>query len=169
MTNLPDIPSSNLHQVLAGSILTAEPPNVLQILGLGSCVAVTFYVPQLMFGAMAHVMLPTADNARTPDLKGKYADSAVPELLRIIKKKKVRLDTVQVKLVGGARMFTQFSSEIFDISQRNIEAVERVLGEVGLTVSAKDLGGSRGRSIYFFPETGEIQVYFAGGKLKQKL
>ena len=168
MSNLPIVSNQEITQVLAGSIKGDKNPKVLQIIGLGSCIALTFYHPDHQFGAMAHIMLPSSNQARTPEIKGKYADTAVQELIKLFKRKKIPLSKMQIKIIGGSKMFANLNSEIFDISYRNIEAVKCELKKHGLDkqIIGRDTGGTKGRTIYFFLKSGKIQIYFAGGKLK---
>ena len=147
--------------------VSGSPPEILQILGLGSCIGLCFYSKEDKFGAIAHIMLPSSKNARTPNLRGKYADSAVEELIKVFKKKKIPKSQIQVKMVGGSSMFSQLKSNAFDIAKRNIEAVKNHLQSYELKISGSDLGGNKGRTINFNLETGEIKIYAAGGKLKK--
>jgi chemotaxis protein CheD len=153
--------------VLAGLIKYDSSPKRLQILGLGSCVAICFYSEQNKFGALAHVMLPSSTNAKTPELKGKYADLAVKELVSIFRRKKISKKNITIKIVGGSSMFAKFKRNSFDIASRNIEAIKEQLATFDLKVSASDLGGTKGRTINFYLEDGSIKIYNAGGKLRK--
>ena len=153
-------------QVLAGLIKYDLSPGILQILGLGSCVAICFYSKPDQFGALAHVMLPSSTKAKTPELKGKYADLAVKELLSIFRLKKILKKNITVKIVGGSNMFSQLKHNSFDIANRNIEAIRDQLNLFHLKILASDLGGNKGRTIHFYLEDGRIKISNAGGKLK---
>ncbi len=74
------------YGVKTGEIKLAEQPDKLTALGLGSCVAVTLYEPNKKIGALAHVMLP---KSRTSDPRrpGKYADTAIEEMIEKMKEK----------------------------------------------------------------------------------
>ncbi|MFX1534351.1 MAG: chemotaxis protein CheD [Promethearchaeota archaeon] len=159
-------PLTNLKQVLAGRIVLAEPPIVLQILGLGSCVAIAFYSPEKQIGALAHIMLPSSVKALKSMPKGKYADTAVTELVRRFRKKNILCQKTVIKIVGGSSMFFHRKNQMFDIAARNIEAVKEALKKYNLKIEAEATGGTKGRSILFNLETGEIQVYFTGGQLE---
>ena len=113
---------SLLRHVLAGNIIHDKAPNILQILGLGSCVAVTFYHEKSKSGIMAHVVLPAHDknDALTPNLKGKYANIAIEELVNWSNRQKFNFKDVEIKLVGGAKMFKNSVSEVLNISDRNV-------------------------------------------------
>lgn len=169
MSIFQNIDQSLLKHVLAGNVVSERAPNILQILGLGSCVAVTFYHRKTQSGIMAHVVLPARDKetALTPNLKGKYANSAIEELVYWLKKNKYSPDEIQIKLVGGAKMFKNTVSDVLNISDRNIESITKELAKYNLKAHKTELGGNRGRSIFFNLENGQIQIFHAGGKLKQ--
>ncbi|MFX1512208.1 MAG: chemotaxis protein CheD [Promethearchaeota archaeon] len=152
--------------VTAGNISISHSPKVLQVVGLGSCIALTFYSPKKKLGALAHVVLPSSKKARTPQFKGKYADTAVKELISLFRNKKVQPENTIVKICGGSNMFTNFRSDVFDIGKKNYIAIKEELTKNKLKITAKDIGGNKGRSIYFNLENGEIEIYFAGRKLK---
>ena len=120
---------------------------------------------------MAHVVLPSRDkkDQRTPHLVGKYANSAIEFLLENFRKKKLNPKDAIIKLTGGSQMFKNASKGILNIADRNIKSITEELDKHGLKVSKKDLGGSKGRTIFFFLETGEIKIYFAGGKFKTQI
>ena len=50
--------------------------------GLGSCIGLTMYDPNAIVAGMVHVVLPDSTaSTKEINLLGKYADTAVPELL----------------------------------------------------------------------------------------
>lgn len=168
MSSIEKFDPSLLKHVLAGNIIHEKAPYILQILGLGSCVAVTFYHPKTQAGIMAHVVLPSRDKSEllTPKLKGKYANIAVEELMNWLKKNKIPPNEITIKLVGGAKMFKHTVSDVLNISDRNVESITQELAKFDLKPKKTELGGNKGRSIFFNLENGEIKVYHAGGKLK---
>lgn len=157
----------NTTNVRAGLIVSAESPMVLQIIGLGSCIAIAFYSQELTFGSFAHVMLPSKFGAKTPEMKGKYADTAIPELLSVFKKKKIKIKDIKVKLVGGSSMFSSTSKDKNNIATRNINAIKKIIKESNLSISSEHLGGSHGRSVYFHLDTGKIQIFYGGNLIKE--
>ena len=62
-----------------GDLQVATGPVVFRTL-LGSCVGLALYDPHRAIGGLAHVVLPNSGG--TAALPGKYADTALPELLR---------------------------------------------------------------------------------------
>ena len=164
-----NIDPSLLKHVLAGNIVHDKAPNILQILGLGSCVAISFYHQKTQIGIMAHVVLPARekDIALTPNLRGKYANIAVEELISWAKRNKIPTEELTIKLVGGAKMFKNSVSDVLNISDRNVESITQELAKYKLKANKTELGGNKGRSIFFHLDTGEIKIFHAGGKLKE--
>jgi chemotaxis protein CheD len=76
---------------------------------LGSCLGVALYDRRLKLGGLVHVVLPQSPGPS--ELPGKYADTAIPELLRQMRllARGEPLRTV-AKLAGGANMFNSSGS-----------------------------------------------------------
>ncbi len=152
------------RNVLSGNIVIDYSPKVLQIIGLGSCVAVAFYSSEKKLGAMAHIVLPSSYKAKTPELKGKYADTAINRLLDLFKEKKVKTRDITVKITGGANMFAGLRTKVFDIGNKNIQAVKEELQKHNLRIKGENLRGNRGRSVFFHLTDGRIEITLTGGK-----
>lgn len=141
-------------------------PDVLTAIGLGSCVGVCFYDPVLKSGGMAHVMLPestqivrTGARAQAITKPGKFADTALPELLKKMTELGTLSSRVEVKIVGGAQMFNfDGGNDLMLIGPRNVEAIEQMLETMNLKLVGKNTGGNRGRSIKFDLYTGIVTV-----------
>jgi chemotaxis protein CheD len=123
---------------------------VLQALGLGSCIGVLMYDRQTHTGGLAHVMLPDSCVARDGKVVlGKYADTAIPELLRLLAAKGIQRQRLTVKIAGGAEMFAFSGSDgpKLAVGARNASAVQEQLSREGLRISALDTGGNHGRTM----------------------
>jgi chemotaxis protein CheD len=128
-------------------------------LGLGSCIGLAAYDPSTKVAAMIHVMLPKAFDNTKPDKLGKFADTGVPEMIRMMKSAGANTSRLQVALAGGAQVF-KFGSEKprLDIGDRNTEAVKEQVKAFGMKVIAEDTGGNLGRTVIYTVESGEIRV-----------
>ncbi|WP_409293283.1 chemotaxis protein CheD [Peribacillus sp. SCS-37] len=138
----------------------AAAPDLLRTAGLGSCVGVVLYDLAKGLAGMAHIMLPDSRLARGLGAStGKYADTAVPELLKLLIREGASRHGIQAKIAGGAQMF-QFTggSDLMRIGPRNVEAVKECLHCLDIKLSAEDTGGSSGRTIEFYPETGRLHI-----------
>ena len=141
-----------------GEYAIAHAPGEVVTLGLGSCVGLCMYDPVLKLGALAHVMLPDSKVAKDMANPAKFADTAVPFLLREMSKMGAEKDRLVVKIAGGAQMFSAAGSSRESVGPRNVAAVEQALARAGLSVSAKSVGGSSGKSIGLNLETGQLEL-----------
>lgn len=140
-------------------IVVAETPDILVTLGLGSCIGVCVYDPTIKVGGMAHVMLPDSSTSKEVTTRGKFADTAIPDLIELMQKKGAAKHRMLVKMAGGAQMFAYPGmSPQMHIGYRNAVAVEKALSALGLRVSGKSIGGHSGRSIYMDLATGTVKV-----------
>ena len=125
---------------------------------LGSCIGLVLYHPRLKAGVMAHIVLPdSADRDGTP---GKFADTAIPHMLQLLKEQGTPLHGLMAKFAGGANMFG--GSGPMQIGGANAEAVSRALKAAGIRVAGQEVGGTKGRRVTFDCSTGEMTVEHAG-------
>lgn len=142
-------------------IVIAKAPDVLVTLGLGSCVAVCMYDFFLKVGGMAHIMLPDSTLITTEETvnRGKYADTAIPDLLDGLRERGALKERIVVKIAGGAQMFSFNGVENqMQIGARNIMAVEKTLAALGMKITNRSVGGNVGRSVFMDLETGGVRV-----------
>ncbi|MCL5104556.1 MAG: chemotaxis protein CheD [Armatimonadetes bacterium] len=140
-------------------------PNLteLRALGLGSCIGLCVYDPGVKLGCVAHIVLPEAKLANTPDV-GKYADTALPYVVKQMTAKGAQQSRMRVAIAGGAQLFSFEGSESrLDVGKRNTEAVKSLLSIMRLKLVAEEVGGRSGRTIVLDAATGEVMVKQAGG------
>ena len=140
-------------------IVVAEAPDILVTIGLGSCIGVCVYDPVIKVGGMAHIMLPDSTAAKEVTNRGKFADTAIPDLVELMQKKGATKQRMLVKMAGGAQMFAYPGTDPqMHIGHRNAVAAEKTLSVLGLKVSGKSIGGYYGRSVYMDLSTGAVKV-----------
>lgn len=131
---------------------------------LGSCVAICLYDPLVKLAGMVHVVLPAAPAAGPGALPGKYADTALPELLDRLAAEGAVKHRLQCKLAGGAAVLSiGGSGSMPSIGQRNAEAVKSGLERVRIRILAESLGGTVGRTVRLSAATGRIIVRKVNG------
>lgn len=135
-------------------------PQTISTSGLGSCIGLVIYDEVKKIAGLVHVMLPHSSLSRTSEIKvGKYADSGIDTLLNMLEKEGTAKYRLKAKMAGGAQMFqVQSSNPMLRIGKRNVEAVEEILNNYRIPIIAQDVGGNKGRTIDFIPETGELKV-----------
>lgn len=150
----------NLIKVGMADLNTARLTGVLKTTGLGSCVGLTLYDPKAKVAGMAHVMLPTSEIAREGNINiAKYADTAIPELIRRMESLGAAKFRMQAKMAGGAQMFAfGGNSDTMRIGPRNVESCKDALKSFSIPLIAEDTGANYGRTIEFDCETGILLI-----------
>jgi len=140
-----------------GQIAAGRAPERMKSI-LGSCIGLTLYHPRLKAGAMTHIVLP--DSAGRSGAPGKFADTAIPEMLKLLSRLGAPACALIAKFAGGANMFA--TSGPLQIGDANVEAVTQVLKAAGIRVAGQDVGGTVGRRIVFDCASGEMTIECAG-------
>jgi chemotaxis protein CheD len=140
-----------------GQIAAGQAPQRMRAI-LGSCIGVALYHPGRKTGIMAHVVLP--ESAGRDGAPGKFADTAVPQMLALLREQGMPTCGLTAKFAGGANMFN--GSGPLQIGDANAEAVAAALRKAGIRVAGQDVGGTRGRRVAFDCASGEMIVQCAG-------
>ncbi|MDA7889309.1 chemotaxis protein CheD [Pirellulales bacterium] len=141
-----------------GQIAIASRSGTLRTL-VGSCVSVALCDPNLHVAGMAHVLLPESHGAT--DEPGKFADTAITELLHQLRKLPGNKTPRWVaKIAGGAAMFP--GHDEMTVGRQNITAVETALRQNDIPVVMKSCGGELGRRVTIDVATGSMDVEFTG-------
>lgn len=142
----------------------SEAPNTIITLGLGSCVGIAIYDRRKKRGGLSHIMLPDSTSF-TKNIKiPKFADLAIPEMVKEICGGRTCTGLV-AKIAGGASMFN-FQSTNGSIGDRNVEAVERILKEMNIPILSKDVGGNVGRTMVLDLESFDVEIRMVNGVVK---
>jgi len=142
-------------------------PDAVTTLGLGSCVGIAIRDPITKVGGLAHIMLPDstqfANNTQIP----KFADTGAKELVRLIVAQGGNRSRLVAKIAGGAQMFAfQGHNDLTTVGERNVIAVKKILAEMNIPILASDTGLNFGRTVEFFPETGDYVIKAVGKGVK---
>jgi chemotaxis protein CheD len=130
---------------------------------LGSCVAVAFLEKPGGVGALCHPMLPHCPEkiARSQNVKNarRYVDFAIRELAQRFDGFGISRGSVKVKLFGGADVLqVSVRGSRQTVGRMNCESALKVLSEEGFQIAASSLGGTKGLTLEFNTETGEVIV-----------
>ena len=151
MNSSPDLPASDGQTAMIGIGEYRVGSFPMMTIGLGSCIGLTLYDDTLKIGAMVHIMLP--DSGGRKDRPGKYADTAIPVLLKELGALGSRNRSITAKMAGGACMFEYFGTNL-NIGERNAEKIRALLKEHNIPLVKEDTGGKVGRSVTFLPANG---------------
>lgn len=138
-------------------------PDSITTLGLGSCVGIAIRDPVNKVGGLAHIMLPDSTQIRNNTNIPKFADTGINELVRRMIAKGANPRRMVAKIAGGAQMFAfQNKSEMVRVGERNVEASKRALALLRIPLLASDTGKNYGRTVIFYPETGDFVIKAVG-------
>ena len=150
-----------------GDLKVCRTPDVLVTYALGSCVGICLLDSQVGVGGLSHIMLPDStsglNGATTPM---RFADTAIPMLIQQMEQLGASKARLKAKIAGGATMFATASNK-FNIGERNIAAVKKILMANRIPILAEDTGLDYGRTQFFYPETGIMEIRAAAKGNKQ--
>ncbi|MEM9658515.1 MAG: chemotaxis protein CheD [Planctomycetota bacterium] len=125
---------------------------------LGSCIGLALYDRRRRIGGLAHIVLPQSRSQA--DRPGKFADTAIPALIRRMQEMAEGRLRLNAKLAGGASMFD--TTVAASIGLQNIEACRRLLVEQRIPVVAEHCGGSQGRRMTLTTADGAVSIEIVG-------
>jgi chemotaxis protein CheD len=126
---------------------------------LGSCIAACMRCSITGIGGVNHFLLPSVKGGgqnADDDKVMRYGDYAMNALVGAIIRAGGHRDSLEVKIFGGANMYDTESRS--PVGRSNIQFVLNYVHAEGITLLAEDIGGTRGRKIYFHPATGKVKV-----------
>lgn len=129
---------------------------------LSSCVAVTAYSLSKRVAGMLHVSLPFPQQRGEQRLQpAHYAVTGVPLMINRMRQQHGCLPgELQIGLFGGAS--SAYPGDVFNVGERNIQAVFEALHGLSLRVRVADLGGTVSRTLRMDVATGQVQVTVQG-------
>lgn len=138
---------------------TTKCPGVLATYALGSCIGICLYDAELKIAGLAHIMLPWSKDAGAgaDNNMRRYADTGITELIQKMCAMGAKKYRITAKIAGGAQMFNT-NSTVFNIGERNVEAVKKVLATYNIPIIAEETGSNYGRTVFFYSEDGVMEV-----------
>lgn len=124
-------------------VVSNDPNEELVALGLGSCIGLAIVDRTAGVAGLAHIVLPESNDRA--DQPGKFADTAIPELVAKMRKAGAFERRFETAIAGGARMFEMSGG--LDIGSRNESAVRAALAKARISVKAAQTGGNTGRTV----------------------
>ncbi|MDE6017049.1 MAG: chemotaxis protein CheD [Acetatifactor sp.] len=156
---------SEIIKVGMADLKTCVSPDGLTTLGLGSCIGIAIRDPITKIGGLAHIMLPDSTAIRNAGQNvAKFADTGIVELVRQMERMGAVRARMTAKIAGGATMFSfqGKTSDLVQVGQRNAEASIKALRELNIPILAQDTGKNYGRTVIFYPETGDYIIRAVG-------
>jgi chemotaxis protein CheD len=161
-----------MGQLIVGisDLKVALPPDTVITYALGSCVGICLYDSVSKVAGLSHIMLP--DSTMSPNDRNvmKFADTAIPELIRQMERRGASAARMKAKIAGGAQMFEVKSgtqNSTWQIGQRNVNAVVGALQKARIAIIAKDVLENYGRTVSFDPVNGIMTVRALNKSIKE--
>jgi chemotaxis protein CheD len=153
------------HKVIVGiaDLAASNNPNViLTTYSLGSCLGITIYDPVTQAGGLLHAMLPdsTIDTGKARANPAMFIDTGFPLLLQTAIQLKAEPRRLLICVAGGAQIMD--NSGFFNIGKRNCEALNHLLQQYNLSVTACQVGGLVNRTMHLKLATGEVTLKVSG-------
>ena len=142
-------------------------PDVLATYALGSCIGICLYDAEAKIAGLAHIMLPWSkeSGAAADNNMRRYADTGITELIQKMCDMGAKKYRLTAKIAGGAQMFSS-NSAVFNIGERNVEAVKKMLAAYRIKIIAEETGLNYGRTVFFHADTGIMEVRAATRETK---
>jgi len=146
-----------------GELLVSEKPAIVRTV-LGSCIAVTMFNHRLKIAAICHALLPqcqeTKMEAEREAERWKYVDAVIPDMIQKMRKYGIEPKEIEVKIFGGADVLssTGGGNNNPTVGSANIAMAQHLIEAERLRLKVSDVGGTRGRKIFFYTYTGEVLV-----------
>ncbi len=147
----------------AGEIVFFDKPHFILTV-LGSCLSVTMLHRRSGLSAISHGLLPHCReregcSGSCKEL-AKYVECSIVWMLKRFKEADVPLRELEVKVFGGADMFTKrpVEKEPISVGKQNIAVAQKIIESESLAVVSMDVGGNQGRKIFFNTQTGEVML-----------
>jgi chemotaxis protein CheD len=142
-----------------GDVKVADGSSLLYTVGLGSCVAIALYDAYERIGGLAHAMLPHPESGRRDAPPGRFATTAVTELIELMEARGASRIRLRARLAGGASMFRAIlDREGLKLGRRNVDAARDALAAAAVPVDAEDVLGTYGRSVFLRTMDGQLLV-----------
>lgn len=149
---------ANTVTVGIADLNAVKAPDSLVTYALGSCVGICLYDSEKKIAGLAHIMLPLSTEATgNIDNKRRYADTGIMELIQTMNLMGASNSRMTAKIAGGAQMF-KGNSSMFNIGERNVAAVKKVLAAYRIRIIAEETGADFGRTVFFHAEDGKMEV-----------
>ncbi|MGH7592042.1 MAG: chemotaxis protein CheD [Gemmatimonadales bacterium] len=148
-------PAGRTAFVHTGEVFVSPVSTVARTI-LGSCVAVCLWDARSGVGGINHFLLPyeVENGISSP----RYGNVAIRELIARLETLGSRRTQLLGKIFGGASVIGAAVAESETLGAKNVEFAQRALRELGIPIVSQDVGGDRGRKLYFRTEDGSAWV-----------
>ena len=134
---------------------------------LGSCLGITLYDPACHVGGLLHVMLPSSeiDPAKGDRSPCMFVNTGLPRLFSAVQSLGAAPARLIIKVAGGSQFLDP--QGIFNIGERNQQAVRQALTRAGYTIHGWDVGGLASRTLRLDMSNGDVSIRCPGNEIRK--
>ncbi len=128
--------------------ISCNPAETLVAFSIGSGIGVTVFDLDCGVGGVLNFMLPDstcANGVHPENVPLMFADTGVPCFVKALFEQGTRPDRMKVVIAGGAHIIDQ--NGVFNIGERNHEALKKALANHDLKIHHEDIGGTTSRTL----------------------
>ena len=128
--------------------ISSNPVETLVAFSIGSGIGMTIHDPVGGVGGILNFILPDSTNANgtnPAEAPFMFADTGIPAFLKALFEQGAKAEDLKVVIAGGAHIMDQ--TEVFNIGQKNLEALKTCLGDYDVKIHHEAVGGSKSRTI----------------------
>lgn len=146
-----------VEQLGIGDLIVITEPRILSTV-LGSCVAVCVFSTRGTVAAMNHFAMPLHEDAVADGVSiFRYGNQSLDEMVRRLRVlNSGHLKDLRAKVLGGAVAVGMRHST--RVGLENLALARSFLKEHGIPIVGEHVGGSRGRRVLFYTNTGRVRV-----------
>lgn len=151
-----------------GGLSVCTPPDRIITIGLGSCIGIAIYDNINRVVGLSHIMLPDSTGFNNQTNLMKFADLAIPALIKEMESRGANKKYMKSKIAGGACMFSYSEKTTsLDIGKRNSASVKSILNKLCIPILSEDTGGSTGRTMIIDSDTCKVFIKTIGKETKE--
>jgi chemotaxis protein CheD len=139
------------HYLIPGKIFVARKQHAITTI-LGSGIAICLWDPTTGIGGANHFLLP--DGPAVDANATRYASSANAQLLREMIALGANPNKLEARVVGGSQPAVLFGATTETLGDKNLNAANHFLHMNGIVIKEHQVGGTRGRRLVFYTDTG---------------
>jgi len=147
------------HFAIINSNQNATTPSKIAIYGIGSCIALILYSNIDKIYTMSHILLPSSMKIEQIKFPHKFVNTSCKDLLSTLIENGVNKKEIKAIIIGGAKIFQKVDN---NIGGENIKSVLKELKKLKIKIVFKEIGGNKGRSIFFERKSNSILIKKVG-------
>jgi len=128
--------------------ISSNPLETLVAFSIGSGIGMTVHDPVGGVGGILSFILPDSTNANGTDpakAPFMFADTGISAFLKALFERGAKAANLKVVIAGGAHIMDQ--TGVFNIGQKNLEALKISLGDYDVKIHHEAIGGTQTRTI----------------------